>query len=120
MGINFSIGISKPSVPKFPVVLLCKDHGIRNLLRLPITDSPLVQHKDLVGADNRVQTVSDDDYRFVFHEVADRATRVAVMARRLLFVGAPEAWRSGEWKVSILDSGILDPDGVPVLTEVSA
>ena len=53
-------------------------------------------------------------------EVAYRATHVAVMARRLLFVGAPEAWRSGEWKVSILDSGILDPDGVPVLTEVSA
>ena len=53
-------------------------------------------------------------------EVAARASRVAVMARRLLFVGTPDAWRSGAWKASILDSGILDPEGVPVLSEVSA
>ena len=48
-------------------------------------------------------------------EVAARASRVAVMARRLLFVGSTDAWRSGEWKVSL-----LSPEGVPAFAEVSA
>lgn len=38
-------------------------------------------------------------------EVGERATRVAVMARRLLFVGSPEAWRSGEWRDPLLGAG---------------
>lgn len=58
-------------------------------------------------------------------EVAAHASRVAVMARRLLFVGSPGAWRSGAWKASVLDSDVLDsdipgPGGVPVLSEAPA
>ena len=48
-------------------------------------------------------------------EVAERASRVAVMARRLLFVGTPDAWRSGVWKAPSLDS-----EGVPAFVEVPA
>ena len=48
-------------------------------------------------------------------EVAARATRVAVLERRLLFTGPPEARRGGEWKVSL-----LSPEGVPAFAEVSA
>lgn len=48
-------------------------------------------------------------------EVAARATRVAVMARRLLFVGPPEAWRGGDWKASL-----LGPEGIPFFSEVPA
>lgn len=48
-------------------------------------------------------------------EVAERASRVAVMAQRLIFVGTPEAWRGGAWKASSLDS-----EGVPAFVEVPA
>ena len=48
-------------------------------------------------------------------EVAERASRVAVMAQRLIFVGTPEAWRSGAWRASSLDS-----EGVPAFVEVPA
>ena len=48
-------------------------------------------------------------------EVAERASRVAVMAQCLLFVGTPEAWRGGAWKASSLDS-----EGVPAFVEVPA
>ena len=48
-------------------------------------------------------------------EVAERASRVAVMARRLLFVGTPDAWRGGVWKAPSLDS-----EGVPAFVEVPA
>ena len=48
-------------------------------------------------------------------EVAARATRVAVLARRLLFAGPTEAWRGGGWKVSL-----LSPEGVPAFAEVPA
>ena len=48
-------------------------------------------------------------------EVAAHATRVAVMARRLLFAGPVEAWRGGGWRTPH-----LSPEGVPDLAEVPA